>query len=297
MDSFEDFEFKPLTDGLGFHKKTNNSQNTMSPINANSSLQPEPSIGKKELPKDLSFDLPDINPIKINESLDKEVLEKKMSELPIEAPQDVKNLFIQKPLPREGEVKPKQTLQIPKFQGPRFAKSLTETSHLSFLEDKNEIKAATVLSNRIGTEIRYKYTETSPSLLSIFLDSTVIAGLSILFAMSLVAVTGVDLVKVMSNPMSLGTQIGIALLIFSVAQLYYILARVFFGQTLGEWSLEHQVGLKQEQEKLSYVFKLIYRSLAIMFTGFIVLPLVSRVTKKDIAGRISKLKMYRQDQV
>lgn len=305
MDSFEDFEFKPLTEGLGFHKKTDHK-------NTDDSVSAAPTKPPKSISMKSSFDLPDIGGSKSfretesleRASFDTSTLEKRVKDLPIETHQDTQNLFIQKSLPREGDIKQKkEPLQVPKFQGPKFTKSLNEkpisnSKGLTFVEDKTLDKKTTApLSNKIDTEIRYKYTEAVPSLLSMFLDSTVIAGLTILFTLSLTLATGIDIVRVMSLKLDLGTQIGIFLLAYSVSQLYYILSRAFFGQTLGEWSLEHQLGQKEDQAKISYVFKLVLRTLVLTVTGFVILPLISQLTKSDLSGRISGLLMYRRDQV
>jgi hypothetical protein len=89
-----------------------------------------------------------------------------------------------------------------------------------------------------------------------------------------------------------GTQIGVVLLVYSVSQLYLILSRSFFGQTLGEWSMDTQVGLPKEQEQISYIFKLISRTLVLTLTAFFILPLLSMIFGKDLAGRAASLKLY-----
>lgn len=329
MDSFDDFEFKPLTEGLGFHKKTPKNSESLPPL--------EPSSAKSKLTSaldsintnSLRFDAPlfedpkakapsNISPtISKGETTRLDIPEKKI-ELPELAP--APNLF-SKPLPRtakdvEKPIAAPAPTEIPKFN-PRFGKPLSkfnmpnpsihdakiqESGILSVLEGKSvsatavaKAAEAPIKPNKVDSTVEIKYVEVAPSPLSLFLDLTVIAGLSILFMLGLVVATGLDLVPILTNAgTDNGTQIGVALLAYSVSQLYLILSRSFFGQTLGEWSMDSQLGLPKDQEKISYAFKLIARTLILTATGFIVLPLISMILNKDLAGRVADLKLYRR---
>ncbi|MES2767634.1 MAG: RDD family protein [Bdellovibrionota bacterium] len=323
MDSFDDFEFKPITEGLGFHKKTSGKNKKNSePLPALESKFSSTLDGLNS--NSLKFDTPLFSDLKAQtpkmERLDNPSLEKKIElpELTLAAAPSSPSLF-SKPLPRtEKDIEKKPLTSpspaIPKFN-PRFGKPLSNPSIsdskiqdsglLSVLEGKSlnaptmtsasEISKAQIKPNKVDATLEIKYIETAPSPLSLFLDLTVIAGLSILFMLGLVVATGLDLVPILTNAGSdTGTQIGVVLLAYSVSQLYLILARSFFGQTLGEWSMDTQLGKSSDQEKISYAFKLIARTLILTATGFIVLPLISMILNKDLAGRAADLKLYRR---
>ena len=303
---FEDFEFKPLTEGLGFHKKTTSKKTEeLPPLEPKSELKEKFSSSFDKLNSNsLQFDSPFFSDSKAKAP----VAEPKI-ELPEFSATSSSNLF-SKPLPRtekDIEKKPAQPITaIPKFN-PRFGKPLSnpsihdskiqETGLLPILEAKNstvtaaDISKTQIKSNKVDTTLEIKYIEVAPSPLSLFLDLTVIAGLTILFMLGLVVATGLDLVPILSNA-DTGTQFGMALLAYSVSQLYLILARSFFGQTLGEWSMDTQLGLPGEQQKINYAFKLIARTLILTATGFIILPIASMIMKKDITGRAVDLKLY-----
>jgi len=314
MDSFDDFEFKPLTEGLGFHKKTPKNSESLPPLEPSSTKSKLTSALDSINSNSLRFDAPIFEDPKANAPLITSKLETakpSISENKIELPElsPAPNLF-SKALPRTAKdvekpiAPPAPTTSIPKFN-PRFGKPLSNPSIqdskiqdagiLSVLDGKSTSTAVAsvdaIKSNKIDTTVEIKYVEVAPSPLSLFLDLTVIAGLAILFMLGLVVATGLDLVPILSNADN-GTKIGVALLAYSVSQLYLILARSFFGQTLGEWSMDSQLGLPQEQQKISYSFKLIARTLILTATGFIVLPLISMILKKDLTGRAADLKLY-----
>lgn len=81
--------------------------------------------------------------------------------------------------------------------------------------------------------------------------------------------------------------------IFSAVFLSYrVLARAFYGKTLGEWANRHQLGLYTEQESFSYIFKVFFRECFTLLTGFLVLPFLSTLAKTDIGYYFSGLHTY-----
>lgn len=74
--------------------------------------------------------------------------------------------------------------------------------------------------------------------------------------------------------------------------IYFIFLRVFLGFTVGEWSCGIRIGQPSDRMQSSYVFKIIFRVLLITFTGIFVLPLLSLIFKKDIAGQLTKASLY-----
>lgn len=77
-----------------------------------------------------------------------------------------------------------------------------------------------------------------------------------------------------------------------ISFIYFIFFRVFLGATIGEWSCGIRIGQPSERMKPSYAFKVISRVLLITCTGIFVLPLLSLISKKDLAGQITKASLY-----
>lgn len=311
---FEDFEFKPLTEGLGFHKKNSANKSAskeLPPLEPKSKLSSAldnlkttsllGNLSQVETPK--FEDAKSEAPTRLDSVFESRV---ELPELAPEVSVASSGLF-SKVLPRTEQDVPKKiepvVAPIPKFN-PRFGRPLAnpaiqdqkiqDSGILAVLDAKTQTEAV-IKPNKIDTTVEVKYAEVAPAPLSLFLDVTVIAGLSILFMLGLVVATSIDIVPILNNiAQDLGAQLAVALLIYSVSQLYLVLSRSFFGQTLGEWSMDTQLGLPKEQESLSYIFKLISRTLLLTLTGFIVLPLISMIMGRDYAGRATGLKLYRK---
>jgi len=88
-------------------------------------------------------------------------------------------------------------------------------------------------------------------------------------------------------------EMGKMFLIFGAYFLSYkILARVFYGRTLGEWSSRHQLGLKKQQLSTVYPLRVLARELGCLLTGVFMFPLVSSVIRRDVGYYISGLQTY-----
>jgi len=89
------------------------------------------------------------------------------------------------------------------------------------------------------------------------------------------------------------TEIGKMLLIFGAYFLSYkILARVFYGKTLGEWSSRHQLGLKKQQLSTVYPLRVLAREVCCLFTGVFMFSLVSSIVRRDVGYYVSGLQTY-----
>ncbi len=77
-----------------------------------------------------------------------------------------------------------------------------------------------------------------------------------------------------------------------ISFIYFIFFRVFLSATVGEWSCGIRIGQPSERVKPSYAFKVVARVLLITVTGVFVLPLLSLLSKRDLAGRLTKASLY-----
>jgi len=83
-------------------------------------------------------------------------------------------------------------------------------------------------------------------------------------------------------------------LYIAVLQLYVIVARSFFGKTLGEWTFDYQMGDNEQVKSTVYPLLVLWRSLVIMGTGVITLPILSILFRKDLASYLTGLQFYKK---
>jgi hypothetical protein len=78
----------------------------------------------------------------------------------------------------------------------------------------------------------------------------------------------------------------------TISMIYFILFRVFLGASIGEYSCSLRLGKPTQRLKINYSLRVFIRTISIMVTGIITLPILSLIFKKDIAGKISGISIY-----
>jgi hypothetical protein len=81
-------------------------------------------------------------------------------------------------------------------------------------------------------------------------------------------------------------------LYLGISMIYFVLFRVFLAATLGEYSCGLRLGQPLQRIQKNYSLKIILRTLLIIFTGIVTLPILSLIFKKDIAGRLCGVSIY-----
>lgn len=81
-------------------------------------------------------------------------------------------------------------------------------------------------------------------------------------------------------------------LYLGISVIYFVLFRVFLAATLGEYSCGLRLGQPLQRIQKNYGFKIIFRTLLILITGIITLPVLSLIFKKDIAGNLCGVSIY-----
>ena len=133
------------------------------------------------------------------------------------------------------------------------------------------------------------------SFASAFLDMIVIFALFLVFLTSLLLVTGVDLSAVINQMETNGaTKVSMIVLFMAIMQIYVVLSRSLFGRTLGEWTFDMQVGKAEDQKNESYPLRILGRSLLVLVTGVITLPVLSLILNQDLAAKITGVQLYKQ---
>lgn len=284
----DDFEFKPLTKGLGFHKKTIDLEQEMQKSQSAKSLTIE-----KTIPKNSPYTLSEVRSEQAVESA-----QKIMNKFPVFDPlePEAPKATLTPPLPRTDG------FQQPIFKSPRFHDnnlSIEPTvpaaitpiapaisAQIDFTENK---------SNKISSEpLPLALTEVSFSVAAFVFDLFLVVGLTFLFTGTVLAITGADLSLVLANAkVDLATRLSLALLLLSVIQLYVVLARSFFGRTVGEWTFDMQLGNSHQQKASWYPIVVAWRAFVVTITGFITLPILSLIARRDLTYYLTGLKLYR----
>lgn len=299
MDPFDEFEFKPLTDGLGFHKKA---VNLKEGLKTSGVLQDELQAVPPAMPRSVMDESP-VSAAKTSISSKKHTFEDVLSALEKTPLQRSANADLQftEPLPRErqpgGNNNKKKAFEIDPVQSP-FPKSdaYKNPSPASSKKAPAQAEQASAGTRRGAADSPQRKLEpATASFPSALLDLMIVTALALVFLVALLTVTKVDLGTVLRNiGADVMTQISLGVLFIAVMQMYVVISRSFFGRTLGEWTFDLQVGEDQEQMRDSYPLKVAARSLLTTLTGLILLPLISSIIGRDIAGELSGARLYRQ---
>ncbi len=264
MDSSDDFEFKPLTEGLGFHKKT-------AKLSTETKPQTQPNV---------------------------QTLEQLLKTL--EKPVSSSNVQMTQPLPRNEQ----KAFGLPDLDLDAVAPTKSARGSFDIPQPGSEVhpsykKKATAeapaLKRSAPNSPPPRLSPATTSVQASILDAIVISAVTLLFLVSLILVTKIDVLSVIGSAKTdLTTQLSMVLLFVAVMQMYVVVSRSFFGRTLGEWTFEYQLGQDGDHQKSLYPLKVMARSLLILFTGFLVFPILSWIMGRDLAGEITGVKLYQQ---
>lgn len=234
-DPFEEFEFKPLTEGLGFHKKIEKTK--LPQIDAVESTQVLTSPLQRYGTKTAEIKIPSATP---NHSTVDEIL-----------------------------------------------KSLSERRKYDFKEKE----ASQVLNAPIVTT----YKPTTWDLSASLLDSMLVTALFLACLIILLLVTHVDLFANLYNADEQGmVYISLLTLMAGISWIYLVANRVFLGFTPGEWVFDQRLGKPEEVGQADYSFLVAIRSLLVIATGFISLPILGLLFKRDLVGKLLGIELLKK---
>lgn len=298
-DLFDEFEFKPLTEGLGFHKKAEQIKTQIGDSRLGESVSgrviPErpammsepaarPATPASDSMSKLMANLP---PMKSN-SLD--FVETPQSERRSSTPISKATKQVATELSRPmAAATPAPVVNGHGFRQSEFQARLEESFSRAFPQTtvrKTKVNAATTSTN--GTAL----TPIAGSISSAIVDALTVVGVSILCLVIILSITQVDLFGLLNNAQTDKiTQMNLALLFVSTLQLYMLVARSFFGMTLGEWAFDAQLGTTADQAKPLYPIRVVWRTLISTATAFI-LPLISILAQRDVLRPITGLQLF-----
>ena len=244
----DEFEFRPLSEGLGFHKKVINLQENTEKV------QPQPTVT-------LQKNTPHFSPALTNKNI----------------------------IETGRPVAPTATVN-------RTSPYATGINSHSQLWNRNQQPAKVQVKPQVKAPVRGVRSDLLPSATSwpaAIFDSTMVLGLILVFSAAIFAITRIDLIELIEMLRTEGAaQVSAVILLVSVYGMYTVTCRTFFGKTLGDSVFYYQLGTPQDQSSVVYPAKVFFRSLLIAFTGFILLPLLSTILNKDVAGILSGVSIY-----
>ncbi len=268
-DPFDEFEFKPLTAGLGFHKKTMtaaaaNTPNTNNNFNTNfnTSIRTTPTIhqstGTSVMTSTQSFNL-------------------------------------QPPLPRnEQNTIRKPALNVPMIEDDSITKAQSAVNEI--LKTLNQKKQQEDLLAK--NKKRLTWVNASPSLAAGFLDTLLTSALFLISMIAMLAITKIDLIANINQPDSQFMIYWATLSLFATIQfIYFITCRAFLGHTLGEWAFDQRCGSEIQQATRTYILKVTARTIINICTGFIIMSFISLIIRKDFLSYLTGLQIQKRKYV
>lgn len=299
----DDFDFKPITNGLGFDKKTEDLKSIKITTTAKMSQAlgstPIEDLQQRSEVLEKPVDWNTKSPSKTSHSI---------AELMNSLPPSM-DLFDEKKTAAKASgreaVKVYRPIGRNDYESPMNKDLTAEKEISSLLEDRVDVSLNNTLEKafpQVGfrrpffhqaVEVREQYISVSASFTSALLDGLVVMGLTALFLVGLVLITGIDLIAVLMHPGTpFQTTAEVGAIAFAIYLLYYMTSRGIWGSTLGDWAFDIQLGMEPDRTQWFYPFQVIGRMIVIAITGFITLPLLSFIAKKDLAYYVSGLKLY-----
>lgn len=305
----DDFEFKPLTDGLGFHKKKTVSDNsTRSKVSSESPFaRPNSHMTSTTAARNQTMNFieteEDARPTtktphatlstRVQNSRPKgreiPVIEDEISPGNKAVDQIIKS-FKHNDLDFEQQ---KMRSNRP-YQPSGSTEALKEIEKIS---DNTSIKLElkSTKKNVDQNKITFEFEKTYPHLLANVLDTMLVLAATMLCMIVLLTITKVDLITHITNPNSDPTIFyAIAGLFFSVILTYNLVTRVFLQATPGEWAFDIQLGDEEQAKSWTYPLKIILRTVIYAITGFFIFALISRLFKKDLIGSLCGLSLNKK---
>jgi hypothetical protein len=264
-DLFEEFEFKPITEGLGFHGKKKKDK-------AHTSSRLEPELTNQAL----SRTPPEAGPTNATNTVGRSASRAASAAQPLAQSSEVKikpSVFNTPPAPTESELQVSAQSVLQDLQNKRH--------HLTFKE--------TTPSRRV---VETQWMESYPELSAMILDTLLVMAGVLTVLISTLLVTKIDLIGLVkqSDPMEI-MSLGYGL-VTVVSLSYLFIFRYLLGRTPGEWTTDQKVDLIQQ--KMSHGLTYFLRALLAVATGFVILPLVGYLSHSDLLGRLSGTRLKKE---
>jgi hypothetical protein len=270
-DPFEEFEFKPLTSGLGFHK------------NESQKFSAQPMSSKVEFKSShLTFDTtPQTTPVTGGISTSTQTT----NSVPT-------GFNLQSPLPRTNfPAAKKPAINVPTIEDDSITKAQSAVNEI--LKSLNQKKQQEEALSRNAKKLEWK--SATPSIAAGFLDTMLIAAFFLLSLIAMLTITKIDLIANLSQPDPQYLVFwATASLLGGIQLIYYVSCRAFLGATPGEWAFDQRCGNELQLASPTYVLRVAGRALFNAATGFVLMTLISKIVRFDVLGLLTGLQIQRQ---
>ena len=284
-DVMDEFEFRPLSEGLGFYKKPTPAGETSSSrssdlgrLAGSESLQGQPTI----IPP-----LPRRKPLSggpfSDSSLPGTLNFPKRPETLEDSPQGSKALFRNKISPDFVE-----------DQGPAEFPFGDQQARSNPALKKGGPEGSTSTNKAQGKLVTH-WTRSSLDFSAMFLDGLLVIAFYLLCLIGLIVTTHVDFFASLSHPDEQGlVYISLAALFLCVVWIYQVSTRIFLGFSPGEWVSDLRLGTPDEFNHENYALKVVARATLNVLSGVVVFPLIGLAMRKDVIGRWISLEIKRK---
>lgn len=261
MDPMEELNFKPINEGLGFHRKKVELKDEVK----------NSKVVKEVFPKTIPARPKENTPIL------KAPLQRQTTKSPLTPPsKDIIDQVARSfKKPNESFIEPETSVG----QKPAPAK----TEELFSPVEPLPLKTKRVLSK-----------DPLPWMISpFFIDAMLVLALGLSCLLVTLLVTRADLILLFSaESADLSLWLTFPAIGLGMIFIYMTLTRLFLGASLGEIVFDLQLGTDQERRAPQYGFQVAFRSLLAIMTGLVTLPLWSLLTKSDQLGKATGLRLY-----
>ncbi len=296
QDPFEEFEFRPLTEGLGFHKKSNpladgHITHTASKSTTTTMLQKSNSVATSGVGAGGAAAAAGTGGLGSSRSSSSSsstststLLTQKQGfagDLPsIERPGYARRpeKKLTTPIANLPAVTPLTPPPTPSVDD--VLETLKAKRNLEFIE-KNEPTPSAV------------WIDTAPDLSAITLDAMLILAGVLATLISALSVTKIDFLGWTAS-LSLTELIAIGYAyVVSITLIYTLVTRMLLGFTAGEWVSDQRI-VDIEKRGLKGALGIIARNLLNALTLFVMLPIISSITGEDIAGQMTQTSLKKE---
>lgn len=272
-DPFDEFEFKPLTSGLGFHKESSSTKASTPSVTSKVEFK-NSHLNFETTPTTTSTATNVGTPTGFNLN----------SPLPRAAASPA-------PVTATTSNQRKAMINVPTIEDDSITKAQTAVNEiLKNLNQKKQQEEALARNKR-----RPEWVAAVPSLSAGFLDTMLIAAFFLLSLIAMLAITKIDLLANISNPDPQYLIYWAALsLLGSIQIIYFVACRAFLGCTPGEWAFDQRCGNELQLASTTYVLRVAARSIINVATGFALMTIISLIVRFDVLAALTGTQIQRQ---
>lgn len=266
-DPFDEFEFKPLTSGLGFHKDSTTSKNQTQ------AMTPKVEFKNSHLTFDTATAASTTATTPTGFNLNSPLPRATQTHTSLNAPQQ------------------RKSIHVPTIEDDSITKAQTAVNEiLKNLNQKKQQEEALARNMR-----RPEWKAAIPSVSAGFLDTMLISAFFLLSLIAMLAITKVDLIANLSqpDPQYLIYWATVSLL-GAIQIIYYVSCRAFLGCTPGEWAFDQRCGNELQQASSTYVLRVAARSVINVATGFVLMTIISLIVRFDVLAAVTGTQIQRQ---